>query len=136
VLDRQYRSAFSISHQQKIISEAYLSVRSILQTASISLSSESDKVLAERVGVGIATSYGLDGRDSIPDNARFFFPSPQCPDCLWSTPSHLASAHRAVSRRVKRLEREADHSRPSTSKVKNNGAIPPLPQYLYGIMLN
>jgi hypothetical protein len=37
---------------------------------------------------------------------------------------------------VKRLGREADRSPPSSAKVKNGGAIPPLPTCLHGIVLN
>jgi len=32
---------------------------------------------------------------------------------------------------VKRLAREADHSPPSNSEVKNAGAVPPLPQHVF-----
>jgi hypothetical protein len=31
---------------------------------------------------------------------------------------------------------EADHSPPSSTKIKNGGAIPPLPIHLHGIVLN
>jgi hypothetical protein len=32
---------------------------------------------------------------------------------------------------VKRQGREADHSPPSSAEVKNGGAIPPIPQYVF-----
>jgi len=32
---------------------------------------------------------------------------------------------------VKRPEREADHSPPSIAEVKDRGAVPPLPQYVF-----
>jgi hypothetical protein len=35
--------------------------------------------------------------------------------------------HRELSPGVKRTGREADHSPPTSAKVKNGGAIPPLP---------
>jgi hypothetical protein len=38
--------------------------------------------------------------------------------------------------RVKRVEREADDSAPFSDKVKNAGAIPPLPIRLSGVLLN
>jgi hypothetical protein len=37
---------------------------------------------------------------------------------------------------VKRAVREADHLPPSSAEFKNVGAIPPLPIYLHGIVLN
>jgi hypothetical protein len=37
---------------------------------------------------------------------------------------------------VKRPVREPDHSPPASAEVKNDGAIPPLPIRLHGIMLN
>jgi hypothetical protein len=42
----------------------------------------------------------------------------------------------AVSLKVKWQKREADHSPPSRTEVKNGGAIPPLPICLHGVMLN
>jgi hypothetical protein len=38
--------------------------------------------------------------------------------------------------RIIRPERETDHSPPSSSEVKNDGTIPPLPIVLHGIVLN
>jgi hypothetical protein len=37
---------------------------------------------------------------------------------------------------VKRPGLEADHSPPSSVEIKNDGAIPPLPRILRGIVLN
>jgi hypothetical protein len=42
----------------------------------------------------------------------------------------------APSPEIKRQGREADNSLPSSAEVKNGGAIPPLPIYIYGIVLN
>jgi hypothetical protein len=42
----------------------------------------------------------------------------------------------ALSMEEKLQGRKSDHSPPSTDDVKNNGAIPPLPIRLYGIVLN
>jgi hypothetical protein len=43
---------------------------------------------------------------------------------------------RADSPKVTRLEREADHSPPSSAEVKSGRAIPPLPKHLNGVGLN
>jgi hypothetical protein len=37
---------------------------------------------------------------------------------------------------VKRPEREADYSSPSSAEIKNGGAMPPLPHAFYGVVLN
>jgi hypothetical protein len=37
---------------------------------------------------------------------------------------------------VKQQRHEGDHSSPSRTKVKNGGAIVPLPIYLHGMVLN
>jgi hypothetical protein len=42
----------------------------------------------------------------------------------------------AISPRLERLGREADHSPPSSAEVKNGGAIPPLPHMSSWYMLN
>jgi hypothetical protein len=42
----------------------------------------------------------------------------------------------SLSSEVKWQMREADHSPPFSAKVKNGGAIPPLPIWLHGIVLN
>jgi hypothetical protein len=55
--------------------------------------------------------YRLDGWDSIPSRA-----------------SILSSGYRrALSLRVKQPGQKADHSPPSGAKLKDGGAIPPLP---------
>jgi hypothetical protein len=41
-----------------------------------------------------------------------------------------------LSRGVKRPWREADHSPPSSIKVKNSGAIPPLPYVFMALLIN
>jgi hypothetical protein len=48
--------------------------------------------------VGIATSYGLEGRGfkvRVPVGARFFY-SPQLPDRFWGPPSLLSNGHRGL----------------------------------------
>jgi hypothetical protein len=77
--------------------------------------------------VGIATSYGMGGLDSIPNSAEFFS-SPQRPDRQWGPPSLLSNGYRWLfSRWLKRPGCEADHSPPSRAEVKNAGTITPLP---------
>jgi hypothetical protein len=74
--------------------------------------------------VAIVTGYGLDSPGSIPGSARFF----SSPQRLWGPPSLLFNEYRgALSSGLKRPGREADRSPPSSAKVKNGGAIPPLP---------
>jgi hypothetical protein len=55
--------------------------------------------------------------------------SPACsPSLYWlSCPGSYPMGTGALSPGIKRSGREADHSPPSSSKVKNGGAIPPLP---------
>jgi hypothetical protein len=55
---------------------------------------------------------------------------------LGPTQPPIQRVSRALSLAVKRQERESDHSPPSSSEIKNGGAIPPLPIYLHGIVLN
>jgi hypothetical protein len=71
--------------------------------------------------------------------ARFRFPA-GTRDFFFATASRLARGAtqppielilRALSPRVKRSRREADNSPPSSAKVKNGGAILPLPLYTY-----
>jgi hypothetical protein len=68
--------------------------------------------------VGIATSYGMDCWGSIPGRGKILLfsiaPGPIQPP-IKRQPG------------VKRLGREADHTPPSSAKVKNVGTIPPLP---------
>jgi hypothetical protein len=51
--------------------------------------------------VGIATRYGLDGRDSVPGRGRRSFSTPQRPDPLWGPPSLLSNGHRRLFPRRK-----------------------------------
>jgi hypothetical protein len=64
----------------------------------------------------------LDVRGSIPWREKRFFSTPQRPDRFVSN-GYLG----LFPRGVKRPRREADHSHPSNAKVRNGGAIPPLP---------
>jgi hypothetical protein len=69
------------------------------------------------------TGYGLDGLGWIPGRSKRFFSSPQRPDRFWCPPSLLFSGYRGALF----TGREADHAFPSSAEVKNDGAIPPLP---------
>jgi hypothetical protein len=71
--------------------------------------------------VGIATGNGL---DNLGVGVRVlirprFFSSPCPPDRIWRPPSLLSNGYRwALSPRVKRPEREAEHSNPTSAEVK------------------
>jgi hypothetical protein len=85
--------------------------------------------------VSIATGYRLDDQDSIPSRGKIFLfmtfrlgLKPTQPPVQW-VPG-------AVSLRVKRQMRQADHSPPASVEVKNGGAIPPLPIRHNGVVLN
>jgi hypothetical protein len=80
--------------------------------------------------------YGLGGWVSVPARGKKFLSSLQRPDQLWDPPSVKSGSYsyqppsqlvpRALSLRLKRLGREADHLPPSSAEVKIGGAIPPL----------
>jgi hypothetical protein len=65
---------------------------------------------------------GLDSLGSIPGVARFIS-SPQCPHRLWGPLSLQSNEYRVFFPGVKKQGREADHSPPSSAKVKYGGAI-------------
>jgi hypothetical protein len=84
--------------------------------------------MSRYISVGIAKSNGLGGQNSNSRQGQNTF--------LFSTVFRLASGPthlpiqwvlRAPSPRVKLLERQADHSPPSSAEVKNGGATPPPP---------
>jgi hypothetical protein len=69
---------------------------------------------------GVTTGYGLDGRRvgiRLPVRSSIFT-SPYCPDRLWGLLNLLTYGYRAVFPWVKRQEREANHSRPTSAEVK------------------
>jgi hypothetical protein len=54
------------------------------------------------------------------------------PARLWGPPTLLSNGYWGFfPPGVKRPERDADHSPPSSPEVKNYGSIPPLPQYVF-----
>jgi hypothetical protein len=70
--------------------------------------------------VGIAMSYWLDGRGSIPSRGK---------SVQTDSGAHPASYPKGIlgsSPRGKAAGGEADHSPPSSAEVMNGGAIPPL----------
>jgi hypothetical protein len=87
--------------------------------------------------VGIATGYGLDDQGSILGKDTFFLFSTASRPALGPTQPLIQWAQGALSRGVKRKERESGHSPPASDEVsdhlppandevKNGGAIPPL----------
>jgi hypothetical protein len=75
--------------------------------------------------VRITTGYGIDGQGSILSRARFFHHSVQTGSVAHPPPYPMGTAG-SFSPGVKRPGCEADHSPPSSTEVKNGGAIPPL----------
>jgi hypothetical protein len=87
--------------------------------------------------VGIATGWTAGVR--FPTGTKIFLFSiasrlanlrPTQPPIQWVPGAHCREGG------VKRPRREADHSAPSSAKVQNAGAIPPLPIGLYCVVRN
>jgi hypothetical protein len=86
--------------------------------------------------VGIATSYGLDGRGSIPSRGKKFLSTPHRPDRLWGLRSFLSNGCQGdLSPGVKRPGREADHSH-VVPRSRVVGLYLHLPICLHGIVLD
>jgi hypothetical protein len=77
--------------------------------------------------VDIETGYGLDGPGSIAGRFKIFIFSTASRPALGATHPPIQWVTGAISPRVKRPGREADHSPPSRTKVKNGGGVAPLP---------
>jgi hypothetical protein len=92
-----------------------------------SFSSVKDMIWSQDSSVSIAMGCGLDTWNLIPSREKRFFSTPQHPDWLWGTHHPYQWAVGTLSLGVRQVGCEADHSPPATSKVKNGGAIPPLP---------
>jgi hypothetical protein len=71
-------------------------------------------------------SYGLESQDSVPGRGKRFFSTASRPT-LGPTQPPVQWVPGALSLGVKQSGRETDHSPPSSAKVKNGGAISPLP---------
>jgi hypothetical protein len=77
--------------------------------------------------VSIVMGYGLDGQGSIPGRGKIFLSFIASRPALGPTQPPIQWVPGALSPGVKWYGHEADHSPPSSVKVKNCGAIPPLP---------
>jgi hypothetical protein len=86
--------------------------------------------------VGVATGYGLEGRSSIPGSLRDFFLLHRVQTGSGAHPTFHPMGTRSFFPGVKRQGREANHSPPSNTEVKNGGAVPPFPMHLHGVVLN
>jgi hypothetical protein len=75
---------------------------------------------------GTATGYRPDGRSSIPDRGKHFFFSIASRPALGSTQPVIQWVPGAISPGVKRQEREAIQTSPTSAEAKNCGATPPL----------
>jgi hypothetical protein len=84
--------------------------------------------------VGIALDYGLDDRGSgvrFPVGLGIFLFTTASRTALGPTQNPIQGVPGTLSLGVKRPGREADHSPPSSAKVKMHGATPPFPQYAF-----
>jgi hypothetical protein len=82
--------------------------------------------------VGIAMGYSLNGRGLVSSRCKiFFFYSTVSRLVLGPTQSLVQWVSVIISPEVKRPDREADHSRPSGADGKNDGAMLPLPPYVF-----
>jgi hypothetical protein len=85
---------------------------------------------------GVATGYGLEGRNSIPISGRNVSILHRFPTGCGAHPTSHPVGTGGFFSRVKRQGLEADHSPPSNAEVKNGGAVPPVPIRLHGVVLN
>jgi hypothetical protein len=65
----------------------------------------------------------------------FFISPPLCPDRLWVPPASCLVVTGTLFLGIKRPEREADHSPPSSAKVKNAWSRTSTPIRLHGVVL-
>jgi hypothetical protein len=84
----------------------------------------------------LATSYGLEGRGSVPGRGKIFLFSIASSPVLGPTQPTIQWVSRSLSSGLKRPGREADHSPPSTAEVKNGAAYLHYPIGLHGMVLN
>jgi hypothetical protein len=77
--------------------------------------------------VGIATNYGMEDRGSIPGRNKFFSTLQNLHTVLWPTQLPIQWIPEVHSSRVKWPGCEANYSLPSSTEVKNGGAISSLP---------
>jgi hypothetical protein len=72
------------------------------------------------------TGYRLDGRGPVPGRDKILLFSTTSRPSLGPTQPPIHWVPGAISLRLKRQGREADHSPPSSAEVKNGGDIPPV----------
>jgi hypothetical protein len=82
------------------------------------------------------TGYRLDDRGSIPGRSKKYFSSAQCPDRFKGPPSLLYNGYHGSFLVIESPGQKAYHSHPFSSEVKNNGAKPPPPTRLHGVVFN
>jgi hypothetical protein len=81
--------------------------------------------------VNIMTGYGLDGWGSIPGRGKRLFSMVSRP-ALWPT----QNTGDFLFPQVKQPSHKSDHSLSSSAKVKNSGAMPPLPKCFNFVVFN
>jgi hypothetical protein len=86
--------------------------------------------------IGVALAYGLYGWGSIPGRGKIFLFSIGAKSALRPTQIPMQWELGVTSQGVKQPGHETDHSLPTSTEVKNGGAIPPLPLCLHGRVLN
>jgi hypothetical protein len=79
---------------------------------------------------GIATSYGLDSRGSIPGSGNRFSILHNVQTGSEAHPASYPVGIAGCFSGIKRPGRESDHSPPFSTKVRNDGAIPH-PPYVF-----
>jgi hypothetical protein len=76
------------------------------------------------------------GRISSPGRVKNFLFSTSSRPALVPTHPPIQRVRGAISRKVKLVRREADHSPATSAEVTNYGAIPSYPIRLLGVVLN
>jgi hypothetical protein len=85
------------------------------------------------IAVGIATGYGLTGQRvgvRVPVEVRIFT-SPSRPDRLWGPPNLLFNEYGDSFPLLKGPGREADHSPPTSTEIKNAWVDTSTPPYVF-----